>query len=82
MMARRIANLSGVLSVLVVVLFWALLFTPTHWHVWFPGEVATEMIILAALLAAIFACAKGSLWWLIGLIPSLLTTVLVFFGRV
>ena len=82
--ATRIANLLGVLSALVVVLFWALLLTPTdsHWHVRFRGGLALEVITLAALLAAIFACTRGSRWWLIGLIASLLTTMLVFFGRV
>ena len=78
-MARlKWTTLLGLLSVLLTLLFWLLAAISTRTRVHYPGELAGVMTsLLAAIILAGIAAARGSKWWLVAVVAALGTAVTV-----
>ena len=80
MTSSRIGHLPGFIGSVIVVLFWVVLVGPESWQAHFPNEGPIRILLFLAFLATIFACVKASRGWLISLIVSFVTNLLLFFA--
>jgi hypothetical protein len=68
----------GLISTIIVISFWAFAAISYYREVHYPGELAGVMTtLLAALALSVAAAIKGSRWWLLAVLGSFATIVVV-----
>jgi len=71
-------GVSGLVSVLIICLFWSLAVLSLRRDIHYPGELAGVMItLLTGLALSVVAAVKGSKWWVIAVALNLGTIIIV-----
>ena len=76
-MKRRLANWLGVCGTAIIAAFWCCVLNPFGLQ-GFPNDtIISEIAVLLALVGSVIAFFKGSRWWSLTVLASLLTFVAI-----
>jgi len=80
MTLSRIGHLLGFSGSVIVVFFWIALLAPESWQAYLPNEGLTRLVVFLAFLATIIASVKASRGWLVSVVVSFATNLLLLYA--